>query len=417
MTPSGKTLPRTFREVSIPPPLLQDILDQDCVLFLGAGASTEGQGTSYWHETLVDELIKECSYPPELPRELPAICQYYCENLDAKNKGRLVRFIRERIDRFMRTPPAYRTVTACHEVISSIPHLRIIITTNWDPFMERVANVLPIVRNTDLAYWNDASRQVIKMHGCITDPSTMIITTRDYVNYPSPQQLAVANKIRDLMTTKTFLFVGYSLEDRSFQTMHSDVFHVIGEFARTAYAVLPTFDEDTAVEWKRRDVLLIRALAYPFLEELRYELIHKGVLFDVQNDIFLIEDQLRDISENQDCVDQETDVGFLTAYYQDGLGHSLEELSYALRVGTTKDQIKIQEKESSGELVRYIQLDAHDEVAYWSGRCIALSWFLGDRDKPLPKYFSTARMKPFDKRQYVQEFRTERRKQPSLRSE
>lgn len=61
------------------------------------------------------------------------------------------------------------------------PFFRIIVTTNWDPFFERGLNVLvPMVEDRDIPFWDDKKRQILKIHGCVTRPYTMVITQNDY---------------------------------------------------------------------------------------------------------------------------------------------------------------------------------------------------------------------------------------------
>lgn len=400
-----------FEEIVIPSHLLQDIIDEECVLFLGAGASTEAKGATgrplYSKELLLDELIRECNCPAELPKLLPEVAQYYCEALDAGNKGRLARLIRERIDRFMKIPPLYREVTVCHSIIASIPHFKVVVSTNWDPFMERTMNVIPIVRDKDIAYWSDASRQVIKMHGCITDPESMIITKSDYQNYIRRMSHSqISNKIRDLMGTKTFLFLGYSLADPSFETIHSNILERLGVFARTSFAILPNVAEHDIANWKKRGVIVIRGLAYPFLKKLGQMLVERKVLFDVYNEMMILDNQLQEIYQVHSDLDQDTDVGFATAMYQDGLQHELESLIYALKTGITKDQVADMLRRSKEKLEYYESSKdkfAPMEVAYWNGRTRCLEWFLSADRKSLLKFFSASRMKPINKDEFDSE--------------
>lgn len=396
-----------FEEIVIPSHLLQDIMNEECVVFLGAGASTEAKEAtgrpSYSRKLLIDELIEECNYPSGLPKLLPEVAQYYCESLDAGNKGRLVRLIRERIDRIT----SNREVMHCHSIIASIPHFKVVVTTNWDPLMERAINAIPVVRDTDMAYWNDKSRQVIKMHGCITDPQSMIITMRDYQDYMNRRfDSPISNKIRDLMSTKTFLFLGYSLTDPNFETIHSDILKRLGAFARTSFAILPNVTEHDITNWKERGVIVIRGLAYPFLEKLRQILIDRKIIFDLYNEMIILDDQLQEIYQIHTHLDQDTDVGFATAMYQDGLQHGLDGLIYALKTGITRDQVADMLRRSKENLEYYESSTdkfAPMEVAYWNGRTHCMEWFLSEDRKSLLKFFSASRMKPINKVEFGRE--------------
>jgi len=236
---------------AIPPQLLEDILNTDCVVFLGAGASTEGRTKK---SSLLEIIAEKCNYPKSKQKSLPEVSQYFCEHMDGGQKGRLVRLIRGVIvDTYMKNGEAYRVATMCHDIIARIPQFKVMVTTNWDVFMERLLNIIAIVRDEDMAYWSDQDRQVIKMHGCITQPSTMVITTDDYEAFLSQRlNSPIINKIADLMATKTFLFLGYSLRDPDFEILHNKILAHIGKFARHSFAVMPNATASLILKWKKK---------------------------------------------------------------------------------------------------------------------------------------------------------------------
>jgi len=417
-----------FRHVKVPANLIDDIVNEECVVFLGAGASTEGQGTSYWRELLVDELIAKCKPPPRISKRLPDVAQYYCDTMDAGNKGKLCRIILERIRRFMNTPDAFRTVTICHSIIASIPQFKIIVTTNWDQFMERAMNVVPIVarmKDKDLAaYWDDHYRQVIKMHGCITDPSSIIVTTKDYDNYMRDiYKSLIWNKIRDLMATKTFLFLGYGLRDPSFIEMYSDISNRIESFARPLYLVTPNITSNEAAKWRGKHVTIVNALAYPFLENVRGALIEKDILFDVQWEIPRIDSELEEAYLVDSKVTSaraypETEVGMATSLYIDGLRHGLSGLIHELRHGITRARIEDDLTETRRLLrrLRRSRIELRDsEISYWSGRLQSLVWFLSKGRRRLEKHFSAKDLRPIGEDKFENELRAERKLQRCAR--
>jgi hypothetical protein len=406
-----------FRHVVVPSNLIEDIVNEECVLFLGAGASTEGQGTGYWREFLIDELVEKCSPPRKISKRLPDVAQYFCEKMDAGNKGKLRRIILKRIQRFMNTPEAFGRVTTCHLIIASIPQFRIVVTTNWDQFMERAMNVVPIVArplgDKDMAYWDDRSRQVLKMHGCISDPDSMIVTSQDYDDYMKQiRKSFLWNKIRDLMATKTFLFLGYSLRDPTFIRMYSDIFERIGEFARPMFVVTPDTTNREIVRWRRSGVTTIEGLAYPFLENVRGALIEKGILFDEYLEIPRIETELEE-AYNVDCrLTQETEVGIASSLYIDGLRHGLSGLVHELKHGTTGDHVRdeLAETKNSLKRLRKSRMRFRDsEVSYWSGRLRSLEWFLSEGSIGLEKYFSARDLRPIKQDEFEYELESEQK--------
>ncbi len=57
----------------------------------------------------------------------------------------------------------------------------------------------------------DRNGNVVHIHGCVTDPDSMVITTRDYLDHYSTKE--VQEFLRYLFEKKTILFLGYGLEE------------------------------------------------------------------------------------------------------------------------------------------------------------------------------------------------------------
>lgn len=57
----------------------------------------------------------------------------------------------------------------------------------------------------------DRNGNVVHLHGCVDDPNTMVITTRDYLDHYSTKE--VQDFLKRLFERKTVLFLGYGLEE------------------------------------------------------------------------------------------------------------------------------------------------------------------------------------------------------------
>jgi len=384
----------------IPEPLLDDITNGECVLFLGAGASTEG--STYFDKSLVDLLAEKCKYPASSAKNLPKVAQYFCDVMDGGFKGRLLREIREYLDQYMEIAEAYSSATMVHELVAKIGFFQIIITTNWDVFMERELNVLPLVRDADLVYWNSNKRQVIKLHGCISQPETIVVTEDDYRDFQEKRvDCPISNKLKDLMATKTLLFVGYSLKDESFQILQENVLSRMGKLARTSYAVLPQPTNDLVQRWKEKGIRMIPGNALAFLRNLHSFFVKQWIYFD---DEFLLtlselDSQLIKIhfSTSACTLNQEDSIGLLSAMYQDGLKHELDEVYYGIKRGKPRPFF---EKRLDYFLTRVDYWDRKNEpieISYSKGRAEFLSWALHLRHKvEKPKFYINNSFEPID---------------------
>jgi len=106
---------------------------------------------------------------------------------------------------------------AVDEIILDIaPHH--IITTNYDTLLEnsasiKTANYKVIYEDKDLLS-NASDCYIIKMHGDIDHPQTIVLKESDYIDYEHTHPL-ISTYIKSLLVNHTFLFVGYSLNDNN----------------------------------------------------------------------------------------------------------------------------------------------------------------------------------------------------------
>lgn len=93
-----------------------------------------------------------------------------------------------------------------------------IITTNYDTLLEDSNSINTslykvIYKDRDLLS-NVSDRYLIKMHGDINDPSSIILKESDYIDYEQTHTL-ISTFIKSLLINSTFLFLGYSLNDNN----------------------------------------------------------------------------------------------------------------------------------------------------------------------------------------------------------
>jgi hypothetical protein len=117
-----------------------------------------------------------------------------------------------------------------HGLLSSLP-VREFTTTNFDELFEQAARtndrllrVLP-VSNLDDAVVTD--RWLLKLHGTISDPSSIILTRSSYIDAPR-QRGALFGLVQAMLMTRHMLFVGYGLRDEDFHELIHEV-----RYART----------------------------------------------------------------------------------------------------------------------------------------------------------------------------------------
>lgn len=203
--------------------------DDRLVIFVGAGVSKNSGVPSWW------ELIKK--FGDELGYSRCDTCQKKvsdCPKSDCKDRYEYTQ------EEFLRIPEYYyqqdtsENHTNYFDLIQSTLHCdngpnpiddeifsvfpRHIITTNYDPLLEKSQSVnsllyTVVTRDSDLlAEAND--RYIIKMHGDLEKPDTIVLKESDYIKYEQEHPL-ISTFIKALLVNHTFIFLGYSLNDNN----------------------------------------------------------------------------------------------------------------------------------------------------------------------------------------------------------
>ena len=91
--------------------------------------------------------------------------------------------------------------------------------------LDRVAVYAPKYALSVLPYktLKHAPRWLMKMHGCVSKPEDILITSADYANYESGRLKALAGIVHSSLMTSHFLFVGYSMTDPNYRRIVEEV--------------------------------------------------------------------------------------------------------------------------------------------------------------------------------------------------
>jgi hypothetical protein len=370
--------------------LHDDILAEGCVIFVGAGSTTERRGERVLFYSHIKALSK---YPEASSPSFPELMQFFCDQEDGGRHNRLIREALSRIESFCARGERNRDAIMFTDPLAEIPYFNRFVTTNWDPFLERSLDVLvPMVEDRDLAFWDDRKRQVLKIHGCITRPHSIVATQTDYDNCVSRSPL-IFNKLRDLMATKTFIFAGYSLRDPDFQQLWDAIVSSLGHFAKLAYALDPGATSEEIARWKERGIRLVKLSDIFFVRTLRSRLERDGLIPSEQF-LHFLDVQAQRITSIHVRLGQISDGRFASAMYQDGLLHALEDVLVSTRIGSKRNEdFETDLRDAEKSLAAMERKHDLIEVAYWSGRLHVVKKFVNRLKGPIPPYFH-----PYDAR-------------------
>lgn len=221
--------------MNIPPELLQEILAGNCVLFIGAGVTSEAQVGIPGGKQLVRIIARECKQlNPEFDFQahqndkLEDIAEVFIRLHSNKAVGR--RALERVLEREI--PPrgacSLNARTCCHQFIVNIPELnKLIFTTNWDELLEEAVERFTEVRNPNIAWevsqLDSAPIRIIKLHGTIRPSHSIKITAEDLRNCYTGSGAELWDYFAAYLMSCTVLFVGYGLSDFDFRSLSDAV--------------------------------------------------------------------------------------------------------------------------------------------------------------------------------------------------
>ncbi len=172
------------------------------------------------------------------------------------------------------------TPGAVHSIISHLPW-DAIFTTNYDTLIEEAyRNNMPISRirpilsvNDDVSSLTDTDIPYYKLHGsvdrCNTPDGRLIITKADYRSYLKLRSKLFSRLKKDL-TSRTFIFAGYSFADNNFREIFDACLEEIGTaLLPRSFAIKPNVKQIEVEYWyEKYNLVLIDSTALDFLEAL-----------------------------------------------------------------------------------------------------------------------------------------------------
>ena len=360
-----------------PEGLLDDLYQGRIVLFAGAGVSTESlvvKGLRF-----AEQLQQWLGLSDSSGLGFPALLERFC----SQRNGKLL-FIQKLVEysRMLESfPETYSLATRFHSELATIRMIDTIVTTNWDVYFERECGATPLVCDSDFAFWELPGRKVLKIHGSIRSPASIVATASDYAQvYKSLQGGVLGASLKQLLATKTLVFVGYSITDPDFVKLYKMVGRSLGPYLRKAYCV--TLDSGVETRIRRLGIEPIFTDATYFLECLKAHAIEAGEMLEdsgfVLAEIFLdvLIDTHRVTSSKFPATKYPCVIYCLS--YQDGLTHALSRMLNTYKTGYYSCRGQIMLALGTSEGLRQERLRARDywNVAYIEGYMRGLSFLL-----------------------------------------
>ncbi|MDH5163405.1 SIR2 family protein [Heyndrickxia sp. FSL W8-0496] len=161
-----------------------------------------------------------------------------------------------------------------HKMLSEIPQINTIITTNYDKLFELAyeRDIYPIISNSHIPYANSKRVDLYKVHGDIGVPDSILISSKDYTEFFNEEQNPIWTKIKSIVAEKTILFVGFSLADQNIDYLINNVIRSLGSNQKEFFLVSPNMPPFKVNELKSKKVEYINMTGEDFITQVHSEI-------------------------------------------------------------------------------------------------------------------------------------------------
>lgn len=194
------------------------------ILFVGAGVSCNVANMPSWNK-LIQEMANSIKYSKCTScKKKDKECKKTCKFIDSFSTDeylKIPQYVYNK-NKKLYNQILLNNIQHDHTIDAPLSNAIIdlapahIITTNYDKLIENCSNIQKdnyevIVYDKDLLN-AQKNRYIIKMHGDIDEPETIVLKEADYLEY-TQKHVLIEMFIKSLLTDHTILFLGYSLND------------------------------------------------------------------------------------------------------------------------------------------------------------------------------------------------------------
>ncbi len=220
------------RDLELPEALVEDCHAGRLLLVVGAGASTDTHNTGGSFYERVHSALDLQDEPP-----FPDLMSLF---VDARSRNELIELFLFHLLYKRSFPRLAEQISEFHRRLSENPFIRELITTNWDDLFEHHTGAVPLVVGPDFAFWDVPVRKVLKIHGSILNPGSIVATRPEYEEALSALRSgAVGAAAKHLIATRTVVFIGYSFRDDDIKSIVETLRGDLLTAARKCYFVNP----------------------------------------------------------------------------------------------------------------------------------------------------------------------------------
>lgn len=175
-----------------------------------------------------------------------------------------------------------------HEKIASIPHFKTIITTNYDRLFEIAydTNAQVAFKNEHIPYLRNDTTHLLKIHGDLSSPETIIIKNSDYEVFSEKgtEYNVFWTSVKEVIASKSILFLGYNLEDSNTRVLFNRISKALGEHRKPCFMISPNLPRLKISDLNNSNIFLINSKGEDFINELKIN-IEENIIQDHEDGI------------------------------------------------------------------------------------------------------------------------------------
>lgn len=260
------------------------------VIFVGSGVSCNVTGMPSWNG-LIQNMAKAIDYSRcDTCRHKAEKCESTCLLKDDFSTDEFLK-IPQHV--FNKDKELYNHVLteSIPDVITDAPlssaildiNPAHIITTNYDQLLETSKHIFceqyqVIVHDKDLLN-ADKGKYIIKMHGDLSEPASIVLKEQDYLDY-SQKHILIELFVKSLLTDHIVLFLGYSLNDYNIKLIISWLNYMrsqngaLDEDRKVGYLILDqkTVDDTQSSYFDSNNIGVININSIPLIKEIPTDL-------------------------------------------------------------------------------------------------------------------------------------------------
>ncbi len=246
------------------------LAERKLLLVIGSGLSEKVYPT--W-DNLIEPFKKQLADKSERykdEKDPSVIAELYLKEFHEKRKD----FKKNIATEFKKITPRIKSI---HNTLLSIEFIQFYITTNWDPLLEIAADKLN--RPCDLVYKDreiiniseeSDKCKILKIHGDINDPESIILTLNDFVEYKKTHKF-ITEHLNILFQDHHILFVGTGLiRDANLLSFYNDLWKELGRRKRPTYIIFDQKDYNNKIpdinKLEASQINIVRIKNYDYLD-------------------------------------------------------------------------------------------------------------------------------------------------------